>query len=298
MTTNSILAALGLPASTRAVVLHADDIGMCHATVEAYQRLVASRPDLCASTMVTCSWFPAVARACRASTLDMGVHLTLTSEWRDYRWGPLTGTGGAGLCDSSGYFPAAADPLYAGPRLDELIAIELEAQVQRALDAGIDVTHVDSHMFSLMHPSLLKTYVEVGHRHALPCFLTPKAAALLPSSAAVPPGGVRFDAWATLPLDTASDRLELAKRCFDKLPEGLSYFLFHPAIDTPELRALAPDWQARVADFELCAGTAWEKLVASAGLVVVGMRALRAAAFPEPDTGQGLTRPHRASLGS
>ena len=88
---NSAAAALGLGPQDRALILHADDIGMCHATLPAMRELAESGSLSSASVMVPCPWFPEVARYCRANpTLDMGVHLTLTSEWPGYRpWMPV-----------------------------------------------------------------------------------------------------------------------------------------------------------------------------------------------------------------
>lgn len=279
MNTNPILTALGLSSNARAIVLHADDIGMCQATVDAYRQIVAMRPRYCASTMVPCSWFPAVGRLCSGSVVDMGVHLTLTSEWADYRWRPLTAAHGAGLCDAAGYFPTTAETLYARPGVEKDCEHELGTQIQRALDAGLDVTHLDCHMFALLHPRLLATYVELGRRFRLPCFLPPEVSPILEALPNTAPGGVRFDAWTSLPMNRVGNRLELAKRYLDKLPAGLSYFFFHPAVDTPELRAIAPDWEARVADLELILADAWQSIVEAAGVTVVGMRDLRDLAF-------------------
>ena len=109
--------------------------------------------------MVPCGWFPATAAYCRANAdnprLDMGVHLTVTCEWDTPRWGPVSGRDPAtGLMDDEGYFFRSAAPVQAGADGAAVVA-ELRAQVQQAQAAGIDITHVDTHMFALAHPHLL-----------------------------------------------------------------------------------------------------------------------------------------------
>ena len=107
MRTSNTLAALGLAPATRAAILHADDVGMCHGANTAFLELVRSGALTCGSVMVPCPWYPEIAReAAGDASLDLGVHLTLTSEWTDYRWAPLTRAGqGSGLVDAEGYFP-------------------------------------------------------------------------------------------------------------------------------------------------------------------------------------------------
>ena len=98
---NSALKDLGFGADDRVVVVHADDVGMCHASVPAWLDLVEAGSISSASAMPACPWFPLVATACRESpALDVGVHLAITSEWATLRWGPLTTRDeGSGLVD-------------------------------------------------------------------------------------------------------------------------------------------------------------------------------------------------------
>ena len=106
MAPNPVLKKLGLSDEARVVIFHADDIGMCQASLAAYADLVGVGLISAASTMVPCPWFPATAAFCRANPdrVDMGVHITLTSEWADYRWGPTsTCDPTSGLLDADGY---------------------------------------------------------------------------------------------------------------------------------------------------------------------------------------------------
>ncbi|WP_428776649.1 ChbG/HpnK family deacetylase, partial [Vibrio sp.] len=110
MTANPLLKKLGLSDNDRVVIFHADDIGMCHASYAAYVELVDNGLFSSAATMVPCGWFPATAVYCRTHQethphIDMGVHMTFTSEWDDLRWGPISMRDKAsGLMDEEGFF--------------------------------------------------------------------------------------------------------------------------------------------------------------------------------------------------
>src|SRR5512134_421435 len=106
MNSNPFLTKLGYSENDRLVILHTDDIGMCHASVQAFQDLWSFGTISSGATMVPCPWFPAVAQMCRENPdMDMGVHATLNAEWGGYRWSPLsTRDTSSGLIDEAGYF--------------------------------------------------------------------------------------------------------------------------------------------------------------------------------------------------
>jgi len=97
--------------------------------------------------MVTCPWFEEAAEFARSNQqADLGVHLTLTAEWDRYKWGPVLGRRAVpSLCNDAGYLWQTVEEVYQHDNLDEVEA-ELRAQVEKARNAGIDVTHLDSHM--------------------------------------------------------------------------------------------------------------------------------------------------------
>ena len=104
---NPFLSRLGFAAGDRVAILHADDVGMCPATVPAFAELIAAGSLSSGSLMVPCPAFPQAAALCRSQPeMDLGVHLTLNSEWETYRWGPLSPAGPrSGLRDAEGFFP-------------------------------------------------------------------------------------------------------------------------------------------------------------------------------------------------
>jgi predicted glycoside hydrolase/deacetylase ChbG (UPF0249 family) len=278
---NPALRELGFAPQDRVVIVHADDVGMCGATVDAFIELAADGLTSSGSVMVPCPWFPEVAARCRGrNDLDVGVHLTLTSEWDGYRWGPISSRDPAsGLLDEEGYFHRNQDRWLAIDH--EAVRSEMEAQVERALAAGVDLTHLDSHMCSVLHGSTVDDYVRLGLSRRTPVLLTRDegwVAALTESKIAAweEQGLPIFDHVRCMPLDSPpTDWLDLAKRFFDELPAGLTYLITHPAMDTPELRAIAGDWRQRVADFETFRDPELARHVRTLGVEVVGWRPFR-----------------------
>jgi predicted glycoside hydrolase/deacetylase ChbG (UPF0249 family) len=291
----SLMHRLGYSSTDRVVIVHADDVGLCHASVQAYDELAQAGAITSASTMAPSGWFPAVARIVSESCAhDMGIHLTLNSEWADYRLRPLTGTAAASLCDPQGFFHSTAARTVAACDANQVRA-ELAAQVTAAHQAGMDLTHIDSHMLTLMHPRLLPDYLALSRTFHLPnalprlnaaqimalCKLDAATSELIEQQihAADAEGLICLDAWEAMPLSRGEPQLEEAARLLDRLPEGLSMLAVHPAVDGPELRAIASDWPARVADAALLTQDAWRRALERAGVQVIGMRAVRQAMF-------------------
>jgi len=151
------------------VIAHADDIGMCHGANTAFLALAGKGLITSGSVMVPCPWFREMAELAAADKeLDVGVHLTLTSEWRHYRWRPLTGIAkSAGLVDDEGFMwrTATAVREHAKPAAVEA---ELRAQIDLALASGIDVTHLDCHMGTALAAEFVAIYLRLGHDYRLP----------------------------------------------------------------------------------------------------------------------------------
>ncbi len=291
MQPNPILKKLGFAAADRLVILHADDIGMCQASVAAFSDLVDFGLVSCGAVMAPCPWFLHAAACCRDHPeVDMGVHLTLNCEWETYRWGPLsTRDPASGLLDEQGYFHR--DPAITQTRADlAAVQLELQTQLQWALQAGIAVTHVDTHMFTLAYPKFIPAYVQLALQHRLP-LLFPRqveagyrylgldaesaAAAAQFARQLVEMGLPLMDCITGIPLAQPEARLEQAKKIFADLPAGITCFILHPSIDTPELRAIAPDWRSRVGDYQTFRSEALRDYLRDQGIQVIGYRALQ-----------------------
>jgi chitin disaccharide deacetylase len=291
MDPSPLLNEIGLSRHDRLVIIHADDTGMCHASLRAYEELTRRGFISSASTMVPCSWFPSVASYCRENPkTDMGVHLTLTSEWNSYRWRPLSTTDpNSGIIDSEGYFFRTSEELQAKAEPDA-VKLELQAQINRALSAGINITHVDTHMFSVAHPKFVRSYIELALQLRMPLLL-PRMDEMsyhqlgfdndLTSIATnmvhhLEDQGIPLVDFVTgLDLDKPQNRLKQAKKALSELPPGITHFIIHPAIDTLELRAIAPDWKSRVADFRTFMDEDLQKYISQIGLHVIGYQTLK-----------------------
>ena len=165
----SLAAALGHPENARLVILHQDDAGMCQGANAAFVELSRGGGITCGSAMVPCPWFPGLAAAVTGLDVDLGIHLTLTSEWPEYRWGPVSAAGQA-LTDGFGYFPRTVPELRA--RLNVAAAeAELRAQIERALAMGLRPTHLDTHMGACLVPELREVYLGLGRDYRLPVLL-------------------------------------------------------------------------------------------------------------------------------
>jgi hypothetical protein len=163
------LYALGFTPESRVAIFHADDVGMCHGANVAFAELSRKATITCGSVMVPCPWFAEVAEMAAADThLDLGVHLTLTSERDGYRWAPISTTSRAsGLIDDQGYFWRRL-PMVSSHVVPEAAEAEMRVQIERALQAGMDVTHLDTHMGAALLPSLVEIYIRLGREYRLP----------------------------------------------------------------------------------------------------------------------------------
>ncbi|MCX6080393.1 MAG: polysaccharide deacetylase family protein [Chloroflexi bacterium] len=291
MTPNPLLKKLGYSDTDRLVIIHTDDIGMCQAALQAFEDLWDFGTISSGAVMVPCPWFPATAEYCRKNPeVDMGVHATLNSEWEAYRWGPIsTRDPQSGLMDKDGYFHQWHPAVY-DQALPEAVEVEVNAQVERALGAGIDITHIDSHMGTIMHPKFVQAYLQAGMSRQIPNML-PRASAqgfsmmginaesladYQPILAQLEEQGLpMLDGLAALPLEHSDDHIGLAKKLLTELPVGVTHFIFHPSVDTPELRTIAPDWRARVANYNAFISKEMKDFIKNSGIQVIGYRKIK-----------------------
>lgn len=291
MAPNPFVSKLGYSPNDRLVIVHTDDIGMCHASVQAFRDLWKFGTITSGATMVPCPWFPTVAWICRETPqIDMGVHATLNSEWESYRWGPLsTRDPESGLLDTGGYFHQWQDQIYQNAKR-EAVEKELDAQIERALVSGIDVTHIDSHMGTILSPLFIQFYIQAGASRLLPTMLPRLDAKGLDAMGGnveeqkvyepimgqlEEMGFPMMNGLLSMPLDQPNGQMEIAKDLLGNLPEGITHFVLHPSIDTAELRAIAPDWESRVANYNTFMSEELKMFLESEDIKLIGYRNLR-----------------------
>ena len=274
---------LGYPRDAKLLIVHADDLGMAHsvnaATIKAFESGLVSS----GSIMAPCPWLSEIASYARANPqADLGLHLTLTSEWTSFRWGPVTPKDRvSSLLDKDGYFyltetEAAA---HADPKQVEL---EIIAQIERARALGIQPTHLDSHMGTLyQNKTLFEVFLRVARSQKLPVRVAKTWFAqtdFLPST--LTPDDVYIDRILDInPAVAPNDWAKFYSDAIKKLEPGVTEVVIHLAYDDAEMRGATfnhPDWGAawRQRDFEFFTSEAFRKLLQENNIKLITWREL------------------------
>ncbi|HEX4951644.1 MAG TPA: polysaccharide deacetylase family protein [Blastocatellia bacterium] len=256
---------LGYGPNDKIIMVHADDIGMSHsvnvASIEAFKHNMVTS----GSIMVPCPWFPEIADyAKQHPELDLGLHLTLTSEWKYLRWRPVAPIDKVpGLLDEQGFMwkSERQTALKATP---QEIETELRAQIDRALAFGIKPTHLDTHMGTLYtRKDFFEVYVKLGKEYKLPIMAmrpTPEAIELAKKDGApiTPEMLAKVEADGLPVLDylvtgvpgrTFEERKKAYHDLLRNLKPGVTMLIVHLGMDNDELKATTGSWQQRHADF-------------------------------------------------
>jgi chitin disaccharide deacetylase len=161
---------LGFPKGSRVLILHVDDMGMSFDSNEGGIDALTKGASNSCSVMMPCPWVPGFVHWLKKHPeIDAGLHLTLTSEWKDYRWGPVAGkTNVPGLVDDEGAMWPSVEAVVAHATADE-IETEIRAQLERARNMGFEPTHLDTHMGTLFgKPEFMQRYMKVGIENHIP----------------------------------------------------------------------------------------------------------------------------------
>jgi predicted glycoside hydrolase/deacetylase ChbG (UPF0249 family) len=161
---------LGYPRDSKLLIIHADDLAVAHSEDAASFDALDKRVATSASIMVPCPWLTEVGAYAKAHPdVDLGLHLTLTAEWKTDRWGPVESKDKVpSLLDPDGYFWPEVAPAVQHIKAEDAER-EIRAQVEHAIAMGIHPTHLDSHMGVLFaRPDLMAVYVKVAHDYKLP----------------------------------------------------------------------------------------------------------------------------------
>jgi predicted glycoside hydrolase/deacetylase ChbG (UPF0249 family) len=274
---------LGYPRDAKLLIVHADDLGMAHsvnaATIKAFESGLVNS----GSIMVPCPWLSEIAAYARANPqADLGLHLTLTSEWTHLRWTPLMSKDRVkSLLDKDGYFylterDAAA---HADPKEVEL---EITAQIERARALGIQPTHLDSHMGTLyQNKALFEVFLRVARNQKLPVRIAKTwftRTDFLPS--ALNPDDVYIDRILDInPTVAPQDWAKFYADAIKKLEPGVTEVVVHLAYDDSEMRGATfnhPDWGAawRQRDFDFFTSDEFRKVLKENQIKLITWREL------------------------
>ena len=272
---------LGYPADAKLLIIHADDLAVSHSQDRASFAALDRHAASAASIMVPCPWLTEVADYAKAHPdADLGLHLTLTSEWKNYRWGPVASKDQVpGLLGPDGNLWPDVPFVTKNASVAE-VETEILAQIERAIKSGIRPTHLDSHMGTLFTPAFFPAYVKVAREYGLP-FLAMRAAgapaemlALLRETDIMPDAivmaaGVETKNWT-----------EYYMGVIRNLKPGLTELIVHLAYDDAEMQAITEEHPAygsawRQRDFDVITSPGFHQALKDNSVTVIGWKEIK-----------------------
>jgi hypothetical protein len=269
---------LGYPANAKLLILHIDDIGAAHsenaATIEALTKGVANSTSI----MIPCPWAGEAAEMIKArKNIDVGVHLTLTSEWKNYKWGPLTDKSKVpSLINDKGFFRPLTDSFYLNAKIEE-VEMEVKAQMDKAYQMGLEITHIDTHMGTMMtRKDVVDLYLKLGEVYKVPVLFNNEAMKVF--------GNYNYPVSVTIsgvPTEAYPNKMAAYyDNYLNTLQPGLNVLLMHVAYDDREMKAVTidhPFWGAkwRQNDYNYLMSPKTKKLIEKNNIILVTWREVR-----------------------
>ncbi len=280
---------MGYPADAKLLIIHADDIGMCHSAntsaIDALEKGIVT----CGSVMVPCPWFLEIAEyAQNHPDADLGLHLTHTSEWKYYRWRPLAPFSSVkGLIDESGYMHRGVREVYESASVEEA-EVEMRAQIDFALQHGMKPTHLDSHMGTLYYnPAYLRMALRVAEEYDIPLmFFKAKEefTKILPEESR--------EGFVQLSKDMESRRVPLLdfmpeigdvpvekigdayRELIQNLKPGLSLVILHLADESKEYERITGTYPRRLTEYRIFTDPAMKNFIEEQNVILIGWKDL------------------------
>jgi predicted glycoside hydrolase/deacetylase ChbG (UPF0249 family) len=277
---------LGYDRDAKLLIIHADDIGLSssvnRATIDAFEKGGISS----GSIMVPCPWFGDFAAYTRDHPeVDVGIHITLTSEWENYRWDGVTPASEIpSLLDEKGYFYSSVEEV--GANVDPAEAEkEIRAQIERAITFGINPTHLDTHMGSVLAtPELSQLYMKLGKEYKIPFLLPRIYLNFVPEEirAMLQNEPFLLDAFFQLNAEKPGKSwLETYRPMIEAIQPGLTQLIVHVAYDDEEMQAITVNHPAfgatwRQKDLDLVTSPEFKALLKEHNIQLVGWREIKA----------------------
>jgi chitin disaccharide deacetylase len=275
----------------RYLIIHSDDAGMSHAVNVATQAGLESGLVTSASIMVPCPWFKEFAVYARAHPqFDYGIHLTLNSEWENYRWGPVASKDLVpSLLDPEGCLWDNVAQVVAHAKADE-VKVELKAQIDKALAFGVPLSHLDTHMGAVVsRPDLVEVYVALSLEYNLPILffrqLDAETARDHPALAERLKDCVAKLEERKLPIldgmlqfyggNVPDQRMQLYFDEIAKIKPGVTQLIIHCGQDGDELRAITDSAARRDQDRALFTDPATRKFIDEQGIKLISWKQFR-----------------------
>jgi predicted glycoside hydrolase/deacetylase ChbG (UPF0249 family) len=280
----SLAERLGYPAKSRLLVIHADDFGMMHSVNTAIEEAFEKHWITSASILVPCPWFPEVAQWAKAHPdADLGIHLALNADWTSYRWPSIAPQSQVpSLLDADGYLPLTTEYVAAHAKMPE-VATETHAQVDKAKAAGVHITHVDTHMGTIVSTEdLIKVYLSTAQDYKVPAMLI-QARGERPTDLGrfhLAPETIVLDNLIEITPGVAkADWLNTYKKMLQPLPPGTYQLVVHLAHNDAEMQGATfdhPDWGAewRQNDYDLVRSAEFQQFLKDQGFILVSWKDL------------------------
>jgi len=252
---------LGYPADKKVLILHADDSGMCpEANAALFQYMKEDRIQS-SSVMMPCSYAEeAMAWYAEHPDKDIGLHLTLTSEWKTYRWSPVAGKSVPTLMDADGFmWRDVVSVVQHGDPAE--VETEIRAQIEKAIALGVQPSHMDTHM-GTMYGSLefTKIYLQLAEEYEIPAmvieFISEIVTKFRRQGYPITDALISFmsdyslpkldDFWAVPNGNSYEDKKDKFKQMVQSFPPGIHEIIFHPSIESDNLKTITNSWQQRV----------------------------------------------------
>lgn len=269
---------------SKLLIVHADDLGMTHSVNRASTRALETGLVNSGSIMVPCPWFPEIAAYARNHPgIDLGLHLTLTSEWNCYRWGSVSSRSRvSSLLDEHGYFYQTNSDVTARASLSE-VETEIREQIERAHACGIQLTHLDSHMYTLYSSrGLLETLLKASREYKLPMLIARQwlAPGSLLASILTQDDIVIDRIVSARPGLPAEQWSEFYTHLIEKLEPGVTQLVVHLAHDDEEMGAATDYCDAwgsawRQRDFDFFTSDTFRELLEENEIKMINYRELR-----------------------
>ena len=275
---------LGYPADAKLLIIHADDIGLSHSVNTASIQAFEKNGITSGSIMVPCPWFFEFAEYYKEhQDLDIGVHITLSAEWDDFKWDGVSPSSEIpSLLNEEGYFYASveevvknADPLEVGK--------EIRAQIERAIAFGINPTHIDTHMGTVAATSeFIQEYINAGKEFNIPVFILSYLIQQAPQIKELTgPDQVFVDNLFMITTSTAPSEWPAAyKKIIENVKPGLNELIVHLAIDNAEMQAVSkhhPDfgsaWRQR--DYDCIVSDEFKELIKTNNIYFVTWKEIK-----------------------
>jgi len=283
--TKNLAEQLGYPKDSKLLIIHADDMGLANSVNTACIKAFENNGITSGSIMMPCPWALEIAGYAKDHPgMDVGVHLTMTAEWNLYKWGGIIPSDQIpSLLDSKGYFYPSVEELGKVAKGAEAEK-ELRAQIDKLISLGVQPTHIDTHMGSVLaNPELIKIYMNLSDVYHLPVLFPRAYLTWFPAEMAKALGTKIFlldNLFMLEPQMIKGNWIDAYKKGISELKPGLNQMIVHLALDNDEMKAISKghdDYGSawRQHDLDLVLSSEFKDLLKSNHVILITWRQIK-----------------------